>query len=57
MGKLDECGKCGGLQYSLFDKKYLTLNGRCWECDKRLWDEKTLTLEELERREQQALVE
>lgn len=52
---MDTCAKCGGSQWSVADKKYLELVGQCWSCDKKSWEAGTLSLEEFERREKQAV--
>jgi hypothetical protein len=49
------CLKCKEEQWSIMDKKYVELFGNCWSCDKKLWEEHELSLEEFERREDEAL--
>lgn len=49
------CSQCDQQQYSVMDKKYLIIYGHCWSCDKKLWEEKKLSLEEFENREKCAL--
>jgi len=51
------CKKCGEVQFSISDKNYLSTFGNCWLCDKKAWEAGTLPLEELEKREFQALSE
>lgn len=49
------CTKCGkSVQFSLMDKFYLEMFGVCWDCDKKNWDNGTLSLEEFEKKETEA---
>jgi len=50
----DHCKRCGEKQYSIADKNYLKLFGICWSCDKKKWEAGILSLEEFEKREEQA---
>lgn len=52
---MDKCPKCKEKQESKMDKMYVKLFGNCWSCDRALWESKKLTLEEFEKREQEAL--
>lgn len=47
--------KCGEVQYSPMDKKYLEIFGICWYCDKERWEEGELSEKEFEIKEQHAL--
>lgn len=49
------CPECNEQQWSMMDKEYLKLFGHCWSCDKKLWEEGKLSLEEFEKREREAL--
>lgn len=49
MNKCKECGRV--VEMSLTDRFYVELFGTCWECDKKHWQEGTLTLEVFEGRE------
>ena len=49
------CPECNEQQWSMVDQKYLELYGHCWACDRKLWQEGKLALEEFMRREQEAL--
>lgn len=51
------CKKCGGEQWSISDKNYLTMFSQCWECDKKDWDAGRLSLADFEARETRALTE
>ena len=50
-----DCSICKEKQWSIMDKKYLELFGKCWSCDKKEWEAGRLSLEEFERRECEAL--
>lgn len=54
---MDKCPKCKEKQWSQMDKVYVGLFGNCWSCDRLKWENKEITLEEFEKREQQALKE
>ncbi len=45
------CEHCHSNPFSLADREYLRLFGHCWECDKKMWDNGEISLEEFERRE------
>ena len=45
------CPFCKSQPFSLADRAYLRIFGHCWDCDKKAWDNGTLSLEEFERRE------
>lgn len=32
------CGRCSMVQYSIFDKRYVHLFGKCWNCFKEMLD-------------------
>lgn len=49
------CPKCKDQQWSMQDKKYLSLFTQCWSCDKKEWQAGNLSLEEFERRELQSI--
>ncbi len=48
------CPACEEQQWSPMDKKYLTLYGCCWCCDKEQWEAGELSTEEFEKREKTA---
>lgn len=50
-----KCPVCGASQWSPMDKQYVSLFGHCWSQDKKAWEDGDLTLEEFERREEEAL--
>lgn len=39
----------------MLDRNYLKLFNRCWDCDKKDWQEDKLDIEEFERREKDAI--
>ena len=49
------CPRCQQKQWSVADNCYLELFGHCWSCDKKEWESGRLSLEEFERREEQAV--
>jgi hypothetical protein len=53
----DCCPECNEKQWSIMDKNYLKIYGKCWYCDKELWERGFLSLEEFENREKKALEE
>lgn len=52
---ITKCPDCGGIQYSLSDKSYVSLYNTGWCCDKKRWEKGELTLEEFEKREELAV--
>lgn len=50
-----KCPDCGERQWSVADCNYVRLFATCWSCDKKRWENKTLSLEEFEKREEESV--
>ena len=52
--QIKKCPVCGQRQWSIADNNYVKLFNTCWSCDRLLWINKKLSLEEFEKREEDA---
>lgn len=50
------CPECHQQQWSMMDQDYLKLFNTCWSCDKSKWEHNQLSIEEFEKREEQAIL-